>query len=72
MQTYSWEKMSCGLVDLALYANYPHALEILERITRWASANFDRSRSPATEAGRDGRRPHGTLEWYTLPGPDSN
>ena len=48
MQTYPWEKMSCGLVDLALYANYPHALEILERITRWASANFDRSRSPAT------------------------
>ncbi len=67
MQTYPWEKMSCGLVDLALSANYPHAIEILERITRWASANLDRSRSPATEADRDGRRPHGTLEWYTLP-----
>ena len=67
MQTYAWEKMACGLVDLALYANYPHALEILERMTIWASAHFDRSRSPATEADRDGRRPHGTLEWYTLP-----
>ena len=65
--TYGWEKMSCGLVDLALYADYPHALEILERITVWASTHFDRSRSPATEADRDGRRPHGTLEWYTLP-----
>lgn len=29
--------------------------------------DFNRSRSPATEADRDGRRPHGTLEWYTLP-----
>ena len=66
MSTYAWEKMSCGMVDLALYADYPHALEILERITVWASAHFDRSRSPATEADRDGRRPHGTLEWYTL------
>ncbi len=67
MGTYAWEKMSCGLVDLALYADDPHAMEILERITVWASAYFDRSRSPATEADRDGRRPHGTLEWYTLP-----
>ncbi len=67
MDTYGWEKMACGLVDLALYAGYHHALEILERITLWASAHFDRSRSPATEADRDGRRPHGTLEWYTLP-----
>ncbi len=67
MQTYAWEKMACGLVDLALYADFAHALEILERITVWASAHFDRSRSPATEADRDGRRPHGTLEWYTLP-----
>ena len=67
MDTYSWEKMSCGLVDLAVYADFPHALEILERITVWAAAHFDRSRSPATEADRDGRRPHGTLEWYTLP-----
>ncbi len=67
MGTYAWEKMSCGLVDVALYAGYPHALEILARITVWASANFDRSRSPATESDRDGRKPHGTLEWYTLP-----
>ncbi len=67
MDTYGWEKVACGLVDLALYAGFPHALEILDRITLWASAHFDRSRSPATEADRDGRRPHGTLEWYTLP-----
>lgn len=67
MNTYAFEKMVCGLVDLALYANYPHALEVLERITLYATAHFDRSRSPATETDRDGRRPSGTLEWYTLP-----
>ena len=67
MDTYAWEKISCGLVDLAMYADFPRALEILERVTLWASAHLDRSRSPATEADRDGRRPHGTLEWYTLP-----
>jgi uncharacterized protein len=66
MGTYAWEKMSCGLVDLALYANYPRALDILDQITQWASRNFDRSRSPATPIDRDGRRPKGTLEWYTL------
>lgn len=65
--TYSWEKISCGLVDLALYADYSHAMEVDARITDWASKNFDRSRSPATPQDRDGRRPHGTLEWYTLP-----
>lgn len=66
MNTYAWEKMACGLVDLALYADYDRALPLLDRITLWASANFDRSRSPATPMDRDGRRPKGTLEWYTL------
>lgn len=66
MGTYGWEKMSCGLTDLALYADYPQAFEILGRITRWARDTFDRARSPATVTDRDGRRPHGTLEWYTL------
>ncbi len=67
MATYAWEKTCCGLVDLALYADYPQALVLLARITDWASRSFDRSRSPATPMDRDGRRPHGTLEWYTLP-----
>src|SRR5580704_9928082 len=65
--TYGWEKLSCGLVDAAKYANYPHALEILDRITLWASRNFDRSRVPATRADRAGRGPANTNEWYTLP-----
>ncbi len=66
MATYGWEKMSCGLVDLATYGDYKPALDILRRITVWARDHFDRSRSPATIDDRDGRRPHGTLEWYTL------
>lgn len=64
--TYEWEKTCCGLIDSALYANDPDALPLLARITGWASRSFDRSRSPATPMDRDGRRPHGTLEWYTL------
>ena len=64
---YGWEKLSCGLVDAAQYADYPHALEILDRITVWASRNFDRSRVPATRNDRAGRGPGNTNEWYTLP-----
>lgn len=64
--TYSWEKMACGLVDAAVYLEYPDALRLFARITRWAMANFDRARSPARVTDRDGRRPKGTLEWYTL------
>jgi hypothetical protein len=66
MGTYAWEKMAGGLVDLALYANYDPELNLLEQITGWASRQFDRSRSPATPLDRDGRKPQGTLEWYTL------
>jgi DUF1680 family protein len=65
--TYSWEKMSCGLVDAAKYADYPHALEILERITGWAARNFDRSRVAASRNDSAGKGPHKTNEWYTLP-----
>ena len=66
MDTYSYEKTMCGLVDLALYADYSDAWPQAERITEWASKTFDRSRSPASPMDRDGRKPHGTLEWYTL------
>jgi uncharacterized protein len=64
---YGWEKLSCALVDAAQYADFPHALEILDRITMWASRNFDRSRVPATREDRAGRGPANTNEWYTLP-----
>ena len=66
MTTYEWEKTCCGLVDMALYADDRGAFRLLERITQWATASLDRSRNPATPEDRDGRRPKGTLEWYTL------
>ena len=65
--TYGWEKMVCGLTDLSLYAGDGNALPLLERTLPEVSRRFDRSRSPATALDRDGRRPKGTLEWYTLP-----
>lgn len=64
--TYGWEKLACGLVDLALYAGYDPKLTLMEKITDWASRRFDRARTPATPLDRDGRKPRGTLEWYTL------
>ncbi len=67
METYGWEKVVCGLTDLALYANDATALPLLERTLGAVSRRFDRSRSLATPLDRDGRRPEGTLEWYTLP-----
>lgn len=66
MGTYAWEKMACGLVDLALYIGYDPKLTLMEKITDWASRSFDRVRTPATPLDRDGRKPRGTLEWYTL------
>ncbi|WP_193317847.1 MULTISPECIES: beta-L-arabinofuranosidase domain-containing protein [Streptomyces] len=66
MATYGWEKAACGLVDVAEYAGHQDALRALSRITEAAARTFDRSRSPATRLDRDGRRPQGTLEWYTL------
>lgn len=66
LDTYSYEKTLCGLVDLAIYADYADAWPHAERMTEWAAKTFDRTRSPATPMDRDGRKPHGTLEWYTL------
>ncbi len=58
--TYSYEKIVCGLVDLALYADYTSAWPQLERVTEWASKSFDRraARLPrwiATAASRAAR-----------------
>jgi uncharacterized protein len=63
---YGFEKLICALVDAARYADYPRALEILDRITQWASRNFDRTRAPATPRDRAGRGPANSNEWYTL------
>lgn len=64
--TYRWEKTFQGLLDLVVYADEPRFVDTMTQMTRWATANFDRTRAPATPDDRDGRKPAGTLEWYTL------
>jgi hypothetical protein len=65
MRHYAWEKLCCGLVDMHLYAGDPQAIPMLEKITDYASKNFEHQNMPASGA------PHGAPsgrpgEWYTL------
>lgn len=69
MATYGWEKIAYGLVDVATLCGHAEAFRVLERITEAATRTFDRSRSEPSPVDRDGRRPSGTLEWYTLAEP---
>lgn len=69
MATYGWEKIAYGLVDVATWCGHPEALRVLERIVDAAARTFDRSRSLPSPTDRDGRRPRGTPEWYTLAEP---
>lgn len=65
MRHYAYDKLVCGLVDMQEYAGQQNAMAILEKVTDWASKNFDRARVPAAprpwelHSGRPG-------EWYTL------
>jgi hypothetical protein len=62
---YAFEKMVGGLVDMRLYADHPEALDLLEKITDYASTHFKRDRIPAqnlTVKLTQGE----PLEWYTL------
>jgi hypothetical protein len=59
---YAYEKMVCGLIDLYEYGECQEALSWLEKITKWAEKNLDRSRKPATSNDFAS----GGTEWYTL------
>src|SRR5215831_10027763 len=65
MRHYPFEKLVCGLVDMQLYADYAGTTSMLEKVTDWASKNFDRTRAPAapTPWEMHSGRP---LEWYTV------
>ena len=65
LRHYTYDKMVCGLVDMQLYADYPDALPILEKITDWASRTFSRENIPA-RARPDGVYQGRPSEWYTL------
>ena len=47
MRAYDWDKLVCGLVDLAKYADVESALSTLRATVGWASRTFDRARKPA-------------------------
>jgi hypothetical protein len=67
MRLYDWEKLVCGLVDLAAYAGCREALPVLEQTMAWAARTFDRSRPSAGNFDFQGGGPTHTIEWYTLP-----
>lgn len=65
MGIYGWEKLVCGLVDLAAFGGYAPALELLSRIVR--AEDFDETRRVPTGSDFAGAGPAFTPEWYTLP-----
>lgn len=60
---YIYDKTLGGLVDMAEYGGYREAIPLMDRITRWAEANLDRSRKRALAGGATY---DGNGEWYTL------
>jgi uncharacterized protein len=66
MRLYDWEKLLCGLVDIAKYTSRD-SLPVLRTTTQWAARTFDRTRRPADGHDFWGAGPGDTSEWYTLP-----
>lgn len=65
MQHYAFDKLVCGLVDLQLYADHQAAIPVLEKVTDFAIAKFDRSNHLADPTHNQGY--YGVpQEWYTL------
>jgi uncharacterized protein len=65
MGIYGWEKLVCGLVDTAVYADYRPALDLLSKIVR--AESFDETRRVPSANDFAGAGPAFTPEWYTLP-----
>jgi len=64
MRHYPFDKLVCGLVDLKLYADFPEAIPMLEKIVDWGSKNLSRENVPA--APQRGLYSGRASEWYTL------
>ena len=58
---YIYDKMVGGLVDIYIYSGNEYAISCLDRITRWAEKNLDRTNEYAHNYA------NGSTEWYTLP-----
>jgi DUF1680 family protein len=67
MRLYDFDKLVCGLVDLAQYAERDAAMATLRKTVVWASRTFDRARRPADGHDFWGAGSGDTSEWYTLP-----
>lgn len=66
MDHYTFDKLVCGLVDLAQYAGHQPALPMLKRVTTHASATFARAEAPVADI-TDNKAYYGRPEeWYTL------
>jgi DUF1680 family protein len=63
MDLYAYDKLVCGLVDLAEYAGNASATPLLEKTLDWAIRTYSRERTAAGGELLNGR-PH---EWYTFP-----
>jgi hypothetical protein len=66
MDHYPFDKLVCGLVDLARYGNRPDAATTLARVTAYATKTFQRPQAPLADI-TDNQAYYGRpQEWYTL------
>ena len=66
MDHYPFDKLVCGLVDLARYANHPEAAKTLTRVTAYADKTLQRALAPLADI-TDNQAYYGRpQEWYTL------
>jgi len=65
MRHYTYDKLVCGLVDMHRYTGTAQAIEILERVTDYASRTFDR-RNNLVDPSHNTHYYGDPQEWYTL------
>ncbi|MEI6245858.1 MAG: beta-L-arabinofuranosidase domain-containing protein, partial [Acidobacteriota bacterium] len=66
MDHYAFDKLVCGLVDLAQYAGHKATLPVLARVTAHANTTFQRAQAPVADI-TDNKGYYGRpQEWYTL------
>ena len=68
MRLYDWDKLVCGLVDLAHYGGVSGAIAALKKSVEWAARTFDRARQPADRHDFWGAGPGDTasLPYFTV------
>ena len=66
MDHYPFDKLVCGLVDLARYGEHRAAIDTLTRVTAYADKTFQRAQAPLADI-TDNQAYYGRpQEWYTL------